>query len=200
MDMRYLIASFFLGASACAMAQPVAAPAVGQAPPQGMGGTVISTSDAAVVLRQKDGTEATVAMTPGWTVSRPRKGTVSDVKLGDFIASANKDAGAERGVANEVRVMEPGYRPEYGTHLMAGGAASMTHGFVFGIAKAAGGTELTVAYPEGKRTILVPEGMPVTVSDLLPRSAAVPGTQVGGVTRPGPDGVRRASRMTLPAN
>ncbi|MBC2666278.1 hypothetical protein H7F51_12185 [Novosphingobium flavum] len=196
--MRYLIAALLVSAAAPAMAQPAAPARVAQEPPRGIGGTVVSAGDAAVVLRQKDGTEQTVAMTPGWTVSRPRKGGIGDVHIGDFVASASKDAGAGRGVANEVRVMEPGYRPEYGTHAMGQPETSMTHGFVFGIAKAAGGTELTVAYPDGKRTILVPDGMAVTISDLLPRSAAGQGVAVTGVTRASPDGVRRASRLTLP--
>ncbi len=168
------------------------------APPQGISGTVVSVDDDSVVLRQKDGSNATVAMTKGWTVSRPRKATVDELRLGDFVASASKDAGEGRGTANEMRIMEPGYRPEYGTHRLAGTQdVSMSHGFVFGIAKTAAGTEVTVAYPDGRRAIVVPGGMAITVSDLLPRSAAAPGVAFSGVTRPGADGVRRASRLTL---
>ena len=93
--------------------------------------------------------------------------------------------------------MEPGYRPEYGTHSIGQPQTSMTHGFVFGIAKAAGGTELEIAYPSGRRSIMIPEDKAITVFDPLPRSAAVPGLAVEAVTRPGADGIRRAGRLTL---
>jgi len=165
--------------------------------PHPIRGQVVSVGEDAVVLKQADGSNLTVAMGKGWTVSRPRKSTVAEVAVGDFVASASKDTGPDQGVANEMRVMESGYRPEYGTHGVGAPGASMTHGFVFGVAPATGGTKVTVAYPQGKRDILLPEGMAVTVSDLLPRSVLKPGVAVGGVTRPGKDGVQRAARLTL---
>jgi hypothetical protein len=158
---------------------------------------VVSVGDEAVVLKQKDGTDVTVAMTRGWTVSKPRKATIAELRLGDFIGSANADQGAGKGKANELRIFEPGYRPEYGTHSINAEGTSMTHGFVFGITKQADGTGLEIAYPDGRRSIVVPDGMDITVSDLLPRSVLVPGVAVSSVTRPSPDGVRRAARLTL---
>ncbi len=167
------------------------------APPQGVSGTVVSVSDTAVVLRGSDGSNLLVAMTPGWTVSKPRKATIAELRLGDFIGSANADLGPDRGRANELRVFEPGYRPEYGTHAIATPGTSMTHGFVFAIVNREGGTELEVAYPDGRRSIVVPDAVGLTVSDLLPRSAAAVGVRVASVTRPSADGVRRAARLVL---
>lgn len=190
-----------LAASTFAQQPPAAPPNEGrktQEPPRGVSGTVASVSDDVVVLKQKDGTSISVPMTRGWTVSMPRKSTIAEGRLGDFVGSASADLAADKGRANELRVFEPGYRPEYGTHSMAAPGVSMTHGFVFGMASAEGGTALDIAYPDGRRTILLPESMAVTVSDLLPRTVLAPGTAVSGVTRAGPDGVRRASRLTLP--
>lgn len=167
-------------------------------PPRGVAGRIVSVGEESVILLQKDGSKMTVPMTRGWTLSRPREASVAELRLGDFIASASKDAGPDKGVANELRVMEAGYRPEYGTHSIAQPQTSMTHGFVFGIVKGESGTELEIAYPSGRRAILVPEGKAITVFDLLPRGAAVRGVAVEGVTRPGTDGIRRASRLTLP--
>jgi hypothetical protein len=168
-------------------------------PPRGVSGTVVSVSDDAVVLKQKDGTSVTVAMTRGWTVSKPRKSTAAELRLGDFIGSANADVAAGKGKANELRIFEPGYRPEYGTHSLATAGTSMTHGFIFGIAKTEGGTALEIAYPDGRRSILLPDTVGVTVSDLLPRTAAAPGVAVSSVTRASPDGIRRAARLVLSA-
>ncbi len=169
------------------------------APPRGVAGTVVSMSEQQVILRQADGKTITVLMTPRWTVSKPRKASIAELRLGDFIGSANVDLGPDKGRANELRIFEPGYRPEYGTHSIAAPGTSMTHGFVFGIAKREGGTDLDIAYPEGRRAILVPGEMGVTVSDLQPRSAAAR-AKVTAVTRPGSDGVHRASRLVLAGN
>jgi hypothetical protein len=169
-------------------------------PPRGVSGTVVTVAEEMVVLRQTDGTEVTVAMTRGWTVSRARQASIAAVRLGDFVGSASADIAAEQGRANELRVFEPGYRPEYGTHPLAAPGVSMTHGFVFGIVKRDGGTELEIAYPAGRHTSLVPDALSVTVFDLLPRSAAAPGVSVSAVTRPDGDGVRRAGRLVLQDN
>jgi hypothetical protein len=183
-------------ASACAQQPP--APAERHVPeaPHGVSGTVVTMSEDMVVLRQADGADISMSMTPGWTVGKLRSAAITELRLGDFIGSANADTGPDAGRANELRVFEPGYRPEYGTHSIATPGTSMTHGFVFGIAKRDGGTEFEVAYPGGRRAILVPESTTVTISDLQLRSAAV-GAAVSAVTRPGSDGVRRASRLIL---
>ncbi len=195
--MKFPVLAVFLAVSPNVAEAAEPAPVVPE-PPRGVAGRIVSVDEQSVVLLQKDGTRMIVPMTRGWTLSRPREASVAELRLGDFIASASKDAGSDKGVANELRVMEAGYRPEYGTHSIAQPQTSMTHGFVFGIAKGPGGTELDIAYPSGRRAILVPEGKPITVFDLLPRSAAARGVAVEGVTRPGADGIRRASRLTLP--
>jgi hypothetical protein len=193
-----LAGAFVLSAAPLAAATPP--PATTRAvpePPRGVAGTVVSIAEDKVVLRQGDGSTIEVAMTPRWTVSRPRPGGISEVRIGDFVGSASHDLGQERGRANELRVFEPGYRPEYGTHSIQTPETSISHGFVFAIRAVAEGTELDLAYPGGRRTVLVPAGMAPTVFDLLPREAAAPGIAVTAVTRPGPDGLRRASRLTL---
>ena len=82
------------------------------------------------MLTLKDGTAKTVAMTPGWTVSKPRATTADKVKPGDFVASMQTDIDATSGRAEEVRIFEPGYRPENGTHGVPRPNSSMTHATV----------------------------------------------------------------------
>jgi hypothetical protein len=196
---RFVLAALLAFATAIpAASQPTAPPGrIVPEPPRGASGLVISATDDVVVLRQADGTTVSVPMTRGWTVGKLRKGTIDDLRLGDFIGSANADLGHDSGRANEVRVFEPGYRPEYGTHSIAAAGTSMTHGFVFGIEKHPAGTRLEVAYPGGRRAILILEGLAVTITDLQPRSVAAPGRAVSAVTRTSSDGVRRASRLVL---
>ena len=178
------------------------APAVAVSPvpasPVGYNGAIVSTAEDAVVLRQKDGTLKTVAMTPGWTVGVARQTSPEAIKPGDFIASANANIDAGSGKANEIRIFEPGYRPEIGTHGMPQPNVSMTHGTVESAAATADGSrELKIVYPDGSRRILVPADVKVTAYDLRDRAAAAPGVMVGAVTRKGPDGVERAGRLLI---
>jgi hypothetical protein len=93
--------------------------------------------------------------------------------------------------------MEPGYRPEYGTHLMGQSGNAMTHGTVDAIKTTAEGVVLDVSYPDGSRHLVLPAGIKITKSDLQKRKVLKPGTQVGAVARKGADGVLRAGRLTL---
>lgn len=172
----------------------------GIAPPQPFSGTIVKVADDAVDLQDKDGKSVTVQMTPGWTVSVNRKGGPDDIKPGDFVATTNVPVSDDRGTSKEVRVLEPGYRPEEGTHAVSATDPNMmTHGTVKTATKTDAGLELEVTYPGGSRHIVVPAGASVTISDPLDRSVLKPGVAVAGVTRPGPDEVQRASRLQLSA-
>jgi hypothetical protein len=166
------------------------------APPHGFAGAVVSVDGNTVTLQDKDGKNFTVEMTPGWTVSVNRKADASAIKPGDFVATQNVPVDDNTGKSTEVRVLEPGYEPEHGTHAVsATNSNMMTHGAVKAVTKTDAGVELEVTYPGGSRRIVVQDGVPVTVSDPLDRSALKPGVAVSGVTRPGADGIPRASRL-----
>ena len=195
-----------LAAAAALLASPALAQAPAQPPmrpgvpesPTGINGVLVSTAPDTVVLRQKDGSLLTVPMTRGWTVSRQRPDTPAGIKPGDFLASIQTAVDAGTGRATEVRVFEPGYRPEIGTHGMPMAGQSITHGTVESSTAAAdGGQTLVVGFPDGKRTIQVPAATKVTRYDRVPTATAKPGVAVGGVTRRDPDGVRRAGRLVL---
>jgi hypothetical protein len=187
-------------ASAALMVVPIAALAQlkAQAGPTGFSGEIVSYAEESVTLKDKDGKEIVVAMTRGWTVSRPHEIKSKDIKSGDFIASANKIVDDKTGKSTEVRVLEPGYRPEFGTHLLAAGSdTAMTHGTVAKASKTANGVELQVTYPDGSRQLIVAPEIKITGYTLLKRDVLKPGTKVGAVARKGEDGVLRAGRLTL---
>ena len=183
----------FIALPAAAFAQQLQV----QAPPTGFNGEIVKYADESVTLRDKDGKEVTVAMTRGWTVSRPVKKPSTAIKKGDFVATANKVVDDRTGESTELRIMEPGYRPEYGTHLMAQGGNAMTHGTVDKASRTGKGVELDVSYPGGSRHLIVPGDMQITDYELLDRKVLKPGTRVGAVARKGDDGVLRAGRLTL---
>lgn len=167
-------------------------------PPHPFNGTIVSVDGDTVTLQGKDGNNFTVQMTPGWTVSVVRKADLDAIKRGDFVATANVPVSPSTGRSIELRILEPGYRPEEGTHAVSPTDANMmTHGTVKSVEKNEAGVYLEVTYPDGQRHILVPPNAPVTISDPLDKSVLKPGTAVGGVTRTGADGVARASRLQL---
>jgi hypothetical protein len=136
------------------MLAPAAAAGAGHAGTGAAGrlhGRIGAYTDDSVTLKDKEGREVVVAMTPGWTVSKPRSLPSTAVKPGDFVATANKVVDEHTGQAVELRIMEPGYRPEYGTHLMAQSGNAMTHGTVGSARQTAAGVELEVGYPGGWR-------------------------------------------------
>ena len=169
-----------------------------QNPPKGFSGSFVSINGDTVTLQDKDGKTFTVEMTPGWTVSANRAGTPADIKPGDFVATTNVLTSENSGSATELRILEPGYSPEQGTHTLSPtDSRMMTHGTVKSATKSADGVELEITYPNGSRKLVVAATVPVTISDPLDKTILKPGQMVAGVTRPGPDGVQRASRLQL---
>jgi hypothetical protein len=192
------LAALFLAALFLVALLVTASPAPAQNPPKGFSGSFVSLNGDTVTLQDKDGKTFTVEMTPGWTVSANRAGSPADIKPGDFVATTNVPLDETTGKSTELRILEPGYRPEQGTHAVSPTNPNrMTHGTVKSIAKVTDGVELEIAYPAGSRIILVAAAVPVTISDPLDKTILKPGQIVGGVTRPGPDGIQRASRLQL---
>jgi hypothetical protein len=167
-------------------------------PPHPFSGTLVKVEGDNVTLQDKDGKTIVLAMTPGWTVSANRTADTSTIKAGDFVATTNVPVDPNSGKSTELRILEPGYRPEEGTHAVSPSNPNMmTHGTVKSASRTADGVELEITYPGGSRHVVVPAAVPVTVSDPLEKSVLKPGVAVGGVTRTGKDGVERASRLQL---
>ena len=180
------------------LALPALAISQAVTPPHPFSGAIVSVDGNTISLQDKDGTSFTVQMTPGWTVSVVRKVDADAIKPGSFVATTNAPVTANAGRSTELRILEPGYRPEEGTHAVSPTDSNMmTHGTVKSVNKNEAGVELEVTYPGGSRMLLVPVTAPVTISDPLDKSVLKPGVAVGGVTRTGPDGVARASRVQL---
>lgn len=180
----------FLAASAAMFAQAPPSPTP-------FSGTVVSFNDESVTLKDKTGKTIVVQMTPGWTVSVARVGDAATIKPGNFVATANVALDPGSGKSTELRVLEPGYRPEEGTHGIEGSPNMMTHGTVAAASKTSAGVELNVTYPGGSRRIIIPADVTVTFSDPQDRTVLKPGVAVSSVTRKGDDGIPRAGRLVL---
>ncbi len=182
---------------AATLAIPFATVAQGPPPPTGFSGTLVSYNDDTATLNDKDGKAVVIHMTPGWTVSIARVGDAAAIKPGSFVATANTVVDENSGKSTELRVLEPGYKPEEGTHGMGGSTNMMTHGTVASATRTPAGVELNVTYPNGSRRIIIPSDVTVTYFDLQDRKLLKPGMSVSGVTRKGADGVSQAGRLVL---
>ena len=179
------------------IAAPLAVQAQAVEHPIGHSGPLVSSSDGDVIVREKDGEAVVVAMSPGWTVVTAREIPLDAIKPGDFVATINADVDASTGRATELRLFEPGYRPEVGTHAMPQPATSITHGTVAAVRKTDAGLTLEVAYSGGGRRIDVPAAIKPIAYDVHPRDFAKPGMSVSAVTRRDADGVWRAGRIMV---
>jgi hypothetical protein len=188
-----------LAVAAALLTLPAVALAQNGAPPNptGFSGVVVSAANDKVVLKTKDGMQTTIAMTPGWTVSTNRPTTADAIKAGDFVATTNTNIDANTGRSTELRILEPGYEPEHGTHAFPTPNTSITHGRVKTSTKTAAGQELDIVYDGGQRHIIVGPDIKVTASDLHPRSDAKPGVMVSGVTRKDDKGMAYAGRLQI---
>jgi hypothetical protein len=174
------------------------------APPEGVSGSLVSVSAQGAIVQTKTGAQIPIALTKGWTISVPRKGSLGDLKIGQFVGTANLGVDAGRGKAQELRVFEPGYVPEFGTHQLtqpAAGAAgatgaAMTHGFIFGLRAGQDGVTLDLFYPGGCRSVELSQSTPITVFEALPMAAATPGREVSAVLRADAAGNKIAGRLT----
>ncbi len=166
--------------------------------PVSVAGTLAAYTDSTVTIVVADGTRSTVAMKPDWFVSLPQRVGIQAVKAGDFVATANTVVTPTSGRATELRIMEPGFKPEVGTHPTARRPNTMmTHATVTGVMQTGEGHMLHTTAPDGPRAVLVPTGTEVTGYKVLARATLQPGAKVNAVTRLDPDGVWRAGRLLI---
>lgn len=185
-----------IAALVCALASPALAQAVPE--PISVNGVLVAYTDTTVTITPAGGAPSTVAMKPDWFVSLPQRVGIETLKTGDFVATANLDVAPNRGRATELRIMEPGFRPEVGTHPTARRPGTMmTHATVASVTANGEGHLLVLTAPDGPREVLAPTGVPVTGYTVKARATLKPGDKVNAVTRLDPDGVWRAGRLLL---
>lgn len=168
-----------------------------QGPPTHFEGNFVSYTDDSITLKQDDGVQVILPMSPGWFVARARQSDVSEIREGTFIASRNLPVEEGVGRSQELRFYGEKYRPEFGTHMMRGADTAMTHGYVESIRPGDDGTRFHVTYPDGERTLIIPDDISVTAYDELSRDILEPGTRIDVVSRKDGDGILRAQRVTV---
>lgn len=142
-------------------------------------GKVVSLNESTLRVTTREGTDAAVALKPGWKVTGVASVSLADIKPGDFvgIASLPKSSGGDGAI--EVLVFPPALKGtgegSYPWDLKP--HSRMTNATVLNAVKDVDGRTLTLVYKGGEKTISVAEGVPIvtfapaTEADLKPGAA-----------------------------
>jgi len=134
-----------------------AAPAIAQqAPALRVSGTIDSVTGATLVLKQKDGTDATVKVADNAQIFGVETAKIADIKTGDFIAvgAMPQPDGSQKAVqvtifAETLRGVGEGFRPWDRPN------STMTNATVDTMVAGVDGQIVTVKYKDGQQKIIV---------------------------------------------
>ena len=176
------------------LALPFAARIAAQNQATRLRGIVSSFDGKVLVVKTPDGQSTSVTIPPELSIRAGVKATLSDIKPGDFVASAAYKGPDGKIHAEELRIFPEamrgageGHRPmgpdpnrtmTNGTVAMSDPEArTMTNGTVSATG-ASGSRSLTVKYKEGETVITVDPETPITRIIIADRSLLVPGSTV----------------------
>ena len=162
-------------------------------------GTVLSLEGTSLRLKDRAGTEVTVALSPAFAVTALVPAKLSDVTPGSFIGAAAETEADGRLVAKEVHIFPESMRGAGEGHRAfdLGPKSTMTNGTVGNEVKGASADTLTVAYKGGERTIVVPSDAPVVAFAPGDRAMLAPGAHVIVQARTAEGGGLTADRVTV---
>lgn len=155
--MRHILATL---AILLAGASPLLA-AEGQ--PARVRGTIESVSDTALSVISREGPTVSIAITPETAVRGVKAANAADIKAGDFVGVASIPTAAGGDGALEVLIFPAAMKGtgegSYPWDLQEG--STMTNATVSNAVEGVDGRALTLTYPEGSKTVALPEGIPV---------------------------------------
>lgn len=161
-------------APAAASADPAAAP-----PIRFLRGTITAVTPTAVRIKTTDGKTEAVNLSSDWNVQVTKPVTVSEIKSGSFIGTAEMPQPDGTGRSLEVHVFPPGVKVgegHYGWSLKKG--SMMTNGTVGKVVASPAGRSFDVSYPTGTRKIVVPPKTPIVQIGPGPRTLVKVGSRV----------------------
>jgi hypothetical protein len=153
------------------------------------GGEVTALSATSISVRGDDGQTTTLPLAPDYMLVIGHVIQASDIKPGDFVATANINVDDTSGRSVELRVFPPGVHMGEGSYSMAAPNTTMTNATVAEVTDAADGRVLTVRYPGGERHITLPSTVTVVGQTLADHAQLHVGAHVRGFARANAQGV-----------
>lgn len=176
-----------------AFAQVAAAPAR-------IRGTIEKIGTDEIVVKPRSGNALTIKLTDKTAIAGVFDAKLADIKPGSFIGTAASPQPNGTLKALEVTVFPAGMHGGEGHYAWdLTPTSTMTNGTV-GDLKVANGRTITVKYPEGEKTIYVPEDVPVVTFEITDRSKLVAGAHVVLTETKAADGTMTANRISVGEN
>ena len=153
-----------------------------QTPPVRVRGTIVSLDGDTLTVKSKDGTEKKIELAKDAQVAVAQKTSLSDIKPGTYVGSTAVKGPDGKLVAREVHTIPP-QAPSGHMPWDTESGATMTNANLTGVAKAAGGDEITLQYKDGEQKIVVPKGTPILTFTPADRSALKKGETIFTMAR-----------------
>jgi hypothetical protein len=202
---------------AVAVAATFSLRAAAQAEERHVRGVITAVSGDALTIETGAGKAEEVTLAPGAKVAKVEHADPAAIDQGAFIGTTAVPQPDGTLRALEVHVFPEsmrgageGHRPwdlgpkssmtnatVSGLKASPGGKSSMTNATVRGMKTAGGTRTLTLSYPGGQQTVVVPPKVPIVKIEPGDRSLLVAGAHVIAFATPGPDGKLVAQRLTV---
>jgi hypothetical protein len=159
-------------------------------------GTIVRLDGDALTVKSRDGKEVQVQLAPDAQVAVAKAATLADIKPGTYVGSAAVKRADGTLVAKEVHTLPPQVPAGHIPWDLEPGS-TMTNANLAGVAKAAGGQEITLEYKDGTQKILVPPGTPIVTFVPGDRSALKPGETIFTTARADAGGKLSTQRIQV---
>jgi hypothetical protein len=165
-------------------------------------GTVESFSGNSLVVKTREGPDATVTLADGWVIGGVAKASLDDIKKGDFVGITNVPKSAGLASAVEVVIFPAALKGtgEGDRPWDLKPDSSMTNATVADAVKDVDGRTLTVKYKGGEKKISVPDGTPIVTLAKATKDDLKPGATVFVAADKGSDGTLISKRVVVGSN
>jgi hypothetical protein len=181
---------------------------------QRIAGEIVAVEGNALRLRPNDGDVKRLQLAQDVRVSMRAKADFSHIKPHDYVATTAVPQADGTLRAKEVRIFAESMRGSGEGHypmqtpgdtmtnatvsrVSGGRNDTMTNATVASAATAGGERRMTLTFPGGEKTVVVPADVPVMRQEPGDRAQLVPGAHVIVTTRAAPDGGLLAERITV---
>lgn len=165
-------------------------------------GTIESFDDTSIVVKTREGPDATVTLSDGWVVGGVAKASLDDIKKGDFVGITNVPKSEGGNSALEVVIFPAALKGtgEGDRPWDLKPNSSMTNATVADAVKDVDGRTLTVTYRGGEKKIAVPDGTPIVTLAQATKDDLKPGATVFVAAEKGSDGTLTSKRVVVGTN
>ncbi|MBB4443644.1 MULTISPECIES: DUF5666 domain-containing protein [Rhizobium] len=165
-------------------------------------GAIESLSGDTLVVKTREGSDATIALKSGWKVGGIRQASVGDIKPGDFVGVASLPKGTGPDGAIEVLIFPASMKGtgEGNRPWDAQPNSQMTNATVSNAVKSVDGHTITLTYQGKEKTISIADGTPIVTLAPATKDDLKPGAGVVVTGEKAADGSISASQIAVGLN